>query len=108
MDAMEPIFDALADATRRAILVRLAQGEATVGVLSRPFAVSAPAISRHLKVLEEAELITNERRGKERVCRLRPETLARAKDWLDFSRRFWGASLNRLDQHLKDSKKERP
>ena len=105
---MEPIFDALADATRRAILVRLAQGEATVGVLSRPFAVSAPAISRHLKVLKEAELITNERRGKERVCRLRPETLARAKDWLDFSRRFWGASLNRLDQHLKDSKKERP
>ena len=104
---MEPIFDALADATRRAILIRLAQGEATVGVLSRPFAVSAPAISRHLKVLEEAELITNERRGKERVCRLRPETLARAKDWLDFSRRFWGASLNRLDQHLKD-KKERP
>jgi len=108
MDAMEPVFDALADATRRAILIRLAQGEATVGVLSRPFAVSAPAISRHLKVLEEAELITNERRGKERVCRLRPETLARAKDWLDFSRRFWGASLNRLDQHLKDSKKERP
>jgi DNA-binding transcriptional ArsR family regulator len=108
MDTMEPVFDALADATRRAILVRLAQGEATVGVLSRPFAVSAPAISRHLKVLEEAELITNERRGKERVCRLRPETLARAKDWLDFSRRFWGASLNRLDQHLKDSKKERP
>lgn len=105
---MEPVFDALADATRRAILIRLAQGEATVGVLSRPFAVSAPAISRHLKVLEEAELITNERRGKERVCRLRPETLARAKDWLDFSRRFWGASLNRLDQHLKDSKKERP
>jgi DNA-binding transcriptional ArsR family regulator len=107
MDAMEPIFDALADATRRAILVRLAQGEATVGVLSRPFAVSAPSISRHLKVLEEAELITNERRGKERVCRLRPETLARAKDWLDFSRRFWGASLDRLDQHLKDSRKER-
>ena len=63
MDTMEPVFDALADATRRAILVRLAQGEATVGVLSRPFAVSAPAISRHLKVLEEAELITNERRG---------------------------------------------
>ncbi len=108
MDAVEPIFDALADATRRAILVRLAQGEATVGVLSRPFAVSAPAISRHLKVLEEAELITNERRGKQRVCRLRPETLARAMDWLDFSRRFWGASLDRLDQHLKDSKKAQP
>jgi DNA-binding transcriptional ArsR family regulator len=108
METMEPIFGALADATRRAILVRLAQGEATVGVLSRPFAVSAPAISRHLKVLEEAELITNERRGKQRVCRLRPETLARAMDWLDFSRRFWGASLDRLDQHLKDSKKAQP
>ena len=60
-----------------------------------------------LTVLEAAELITNERRGKERVCRLRPETLARAKDWLDFSRRFWGASLDRLDQQLKDSRKER-
>jgi DNA-binding transcriptional ArsR family regulator len=77
-----------------------------VGVLSRPFEISAPAISRHLKVLEQAELITNERRGKARVCRLRPDTLAKAKDWLDFSRRFWGASLERLDQHLKEFRKE--
>jgi DNA-binding transcriptional ArsR family regulator len=107
MDAIAPIFDALADPTRRAILVRLAQSEATVGVLSEPFAISAPAISRHLRVLEEADLITNERRGKERVCRLRPEALVRAKDWLDFGRRFWGESLHRLDQHLKDIKKER-
>ncbi len=108
MEDVNTLFDALADPTRRAILVRLAEGEATVGVLSRPFAISAPAISRHLKVLEEAALITNERRGKERVCRLRPETLSKAKDWLDFSRRFWGASLERLDQHLKDIKKETP
>ena len=64
MDAIGSVFTALADPTRRAILVRLAQGEATVGVLSRPFEISAPAISRHLKVLEQAELITNERRGK--------------------------------------------
>ena len=103
---LDTAFFALADPTRRAILVRLAQGEATVGVLSRPFEISAPAISRHLKVLEQAELITNERRGKERVCRLRPDTLAKAKDWLDFSRRFWGASLERLDQHLKEFRKE--
>jgi DNA-binding transcriptional ArsR family regulator len=102
---MNRVFDALADPTRRAILVRLAEGEATVGVLSRPFAISAPAISRHLKVLEEAELISNERSGKARVCRLRPQTLAKARDWLDFSRRFWGASLDRLDQHLNELKK---
>jgi len=106
MDAIGSVFTALADPTRRAILVRLAEGEATVGVLSRPFEISAPAISRHLKVLEQAELITNERRGKERVCRLRPDTLAKAKDWLDFSRSFWGASLERLDQHLKKFRKE--
>ena len=106
MDAIGSVFTALADPTRRAILVRLAEGEATVGVLSRPFEISAPAISRHLKVLEQAELITNERRGKERVCRLRPDTLAKAKDWLDFSRRFWGASLERLDRHLKEFRKE--
>ena len=106
MLSLDTAFSALADPTRRAILVRLAQGEATVGVLSRPFEISAPAISRHLKVLEQAELITNERRGKERVCRLRPDTLAKAKDWLDFSRRFWGASLERLDQHLKEFRKE--
>lgn len=104
MDAVDPLFNALADGTRRAILTRLAAGEATVGALSTPFAISAPAISRHLKVLEEAGLITNERRGKERVCRLQPAQLAKAKDWLDFSRRFWGASLDRLDQHLQRAK----
>ena len=79
MEAIDSVFTALADPTRRAILVRLAQGEANVGALGRPFEISAPAISRHLKVLEQAELITNERRGKERVCRLRPDTLAKAR-----------------------------
>jgi DNA-binding transcriptional ArsR family regulator len=107
MDTLDPLFNALADPTRRAILVHLAQGEATVGALSAPFSISAPAVSRHLRILEEAALITNERKGKERVCRLRPETLASARDWLDFSRRFWGASLDRLDQHLKATKKDR-
>lgn len=108
MDRLDPIFNALADATRRAMLARLAQGEATVGALSAPFSISAPAISRHLKVLERASLITNERHGKERICRLRPETLASAKEWLDFSDRFWNASFARLDRHLKKSKKGKP
>lgn len=104
MDALDPLFNALADGTRRAILARLAGGEATVGALGAPFSISAPAISRHLRVLEEAGLITNERRGKERVCRLQPATLAKAREWLDFSQRFWGASLDRLDQHLQTAK----
>jgi DNA-binding transcriptional ArsR family regulator len=108
MQDIDVIFNALADPTRRAILGRLARGEATVAVLSQPFTISAPAISRHLRVLEDAELITNERTGKQRECRLRAETVTRARDWLDFSSRFWGASLGRLDQHLKNSRKEKP
>ena len=100
MDQLTVVFQALADPTRRAILNRLAEGEATVGVLAKPFAISPPAISRHLKVLREASLITNERRGKERVCRLNGEALAPAQDWLDFSHRFWGGSLDRLADHL--------
>jgi DNA-binding transcriptional ArsR family regulator len=69
--------------------------------LAEPFEISPPAISRHLRVLEEAALISNERRGKQRVCRLNRETLARAQEWLDFSRRFWSGSFDRLDRHLK-------
>ena len=106
MDRLDPVFNALADATRRAILARLAQGEATVGALSEPFSISAPAISRHLKIVEEASLITNERHGKQRVCRLKPETLAGAQEWLDFSHRFWSGSFAQLDRHLKTSGKE--
>ena len=88
MQNLDPIFNALADPTRRAILARLALGDANVGTLAEPFAISPPAISRHLKVLEEAALISNERRGKERVCRLNRSTLAHAHEWLDFSRRY--------------------
>ena len=106
MDNLSPIFQALADPTRRAILARLAEGETHVGALARPFDISAPAISRHLKVLEDADLITNERRGKQRFCRLRPETLSAAQDWLDFSRRFWSGSLDRLASRFKDSRTE--
>src|SRR5258708_34928857 len=100
MDALDPIFNALADPTRRAILARLAQGEANVGTLAEPFEMSPPAISRHLKVLEEAALISNERRGKHRVCQLNRETLARAQEWLDFKPPLWGGSLGPPCDHF--------
>lgn len=103
MKMLDHTFSALADPTRRAILVRLAQGEATVGELAEPFDISLPAISRHLRVLEEAALISNERHGKHRRCRLKPEALTAAADWLDFHRRFWSGSFDRLAVHLKRS-----
>ena len=106
MNALDQTFGALADSTRRAILVRLARGEATVGELAKPFKISLPAISRHLKVLEQAALITNERIGKHRRCRLRPEAIAAAAKWLEFHRQFWAGSFDRLDVHLKKSAKD--
>ena len=105
MNALDHTFGALADPTRRAILARLAVGEATVGELAAPFEISLPAISRHLKVLEAAELITNERDGKHRRCALRPQALERASEWLDFHRRFWSGSFDRLDERLKQKAK---
>jgi DNA-binding transcriptional ArsR family regulator len=101
MTALDCTFQALADPTRRAILARLAVGQATVGELAAPFDISLPAVSRHLKVLETAELISNVREGKHRRIALRPEALDRAAAWLDFSRRFWRGSFERLDEHLK-------
>ena len=101
MSDLNQTFAALADPTRRAILARLAKGDATVGELAGPFSISLPAISRHLKVLEEASLISNERQGKHRRCRLNPEALASAGEWIDFHRRFWSGSFDRLDAHLK-------
>jgi DNA-binding transcriptional ArsR family regulator len=106
MNSLDHAFSALADPIRRGILARLAQGEATVGELAKPFAISQPAISRHLKVLEKAALISNERHGKHRRCRLRPEALDGAAAWLDFHRRFWTGSLDRLDAVLKAQGKE--
>jgi DNA-binding transcriptional ArsR family regulator len=105
---LDRTFTALADPTRRAILVRLARGPATVGELAQPFAMSLPAISRHLKVLTEAALIDNRREGKGRRCQLRPEGLGSARDWLDFQRRFWSGSLDRLETHLKTRRSENP
>lgn len=108
MTTLDHAFAALADPTRRAILVRLAQGEATVGELAEPFAISLPAISRHLKVLEEAALISNVRDGKHRLCRLQPAALDAAAKWLDFSARFWSGSLERLAERFAQSPKNKP
>ncbi len=105
MDSLDATFSALADPTRRAILARLAQGEATVGELSQPFDITPPAISRHLRVLEHALLIKRERRGQHQVCRLEALALADASDWLEFYRQFWSGAFDRLDQHLKSGEK---
>src|SRR5215467_5551689 len=102
--SLDLAFAALADPTRRAIITRLASGEATVKELAKPFAISLPAVSRHLRVLERANLIRQERERQFRRCRLNPEGLQAASEWLDFYQRFWSESFERLDEHLKGIK----
>lgn len=94
---LDLVFHALGDPTRRAILARLAAGEATVGHLSRPFPLSFAAVSKHLGVLERAGLVTREARGRERVCRINPATLGDARAWLEFHERFWTDRLDALE-----------
>ena len=89
-------FGALADPTRRAILVRLARGEASVGDLARPFAISLPAVSRHLRVLERARLIERRVDAQRRVCRLRAQPLRAAAGWIERYRSFWEERLDKL------------
>ena len=101
MKNLDAAYAALADPTRRAILARLALGEATVGEIAQPFPISGPAISRHLKVLEEAALIARTRRGQQFVCSLNPQGLRSAQEWLDHYRAFWTGAFDRLDAHLK-------
>ncbi|HVV26905.1 MAG TPA: metalloregulator ArsR/SmtB family transcription factor [Rhizomicrobium sp.] len=100
MNSLDTAYAALADPTRRAILSRLALGQATVGEIAEPFPISGPAISRHLKVLEEARLVTRTRRGQSHVLRLNPEGLRSAQEWLDHYRAFWTGALDRLADHL--------
>jgi len=100
MQTLDTTFAALADPTRRAILARLAQGEAPVMELARPFAMSQPAISRHLKVLEQAGLITRGRDAQMRPCRLEAQPLAEANRWLENYRRLWDARFQQLDALL--------
>src|SRR5680860_1258287 len=96
---LDTTFAALSDPTRRAILARLATGEATVSELAAPFAISLPAISKHLKVLERAGLILRGRDAQRRPCRLRAAPLGDAAEWLGDYRRFWEESFDRLDEY---------
>ena len=100
-DKLSLIFAALADPTRRAMLERLSSGEATVNELAKPFEMSLPAISKHLKVLEKSGLIERSRDAQWRPCRIRPETLKEANNWIEHYRHFWEESFDRLDDYLK-------
>ncbi|MDJ0946431.1 MAG: metalloregulator ArsR/SmtB family transcription factor [Kiloniellales bacterium] len=99
-DQLDAAFAALADPTRRAIVARLAAGPAPVGELAAPFEISLPAVSRHLKVLETAGLITREVDAQWRRCHLRPQGLTGAAEWIDSTRRFWEGRLDSLARYL--------
>lgn len=105
-DHLSTTFAALADPTRRAILARLRSGEATVLELAEPFDMSLPAISKHLKVLERAGLISRGRDAQRRPCRIEASRLKEATDWLERYRRFWDESFDRLDAYLNTMKKK--
>jgi DNA-binding transcriptional ArsR family regulator len=102
VDQLSATFAALADSTRRAILERLASGEASVGELAEPFAMSAPAISKHLKVLENAGLITRRADAQWRLCSLEAAPLREASDWVGQYRKFWEANLDSLEAYLRE------
>ena len=105
-DNLSTTFAALADPTRRAIMARLASGEASVTELAAPFEMSLPAVSKHLKVLERAGLISRGRDAQWRPCRLEPGPLKEADDWLETYRRFWEQSFDRLSDYLREVQKE--
>ena len=105
-DSLSATFAALADPTRRAILARLAMGDATVSELAAPFDLSLPAISKHLKVLQRAGLIEQGRQAQWRPCRLKPEPLRDVADWIAQYRRHWEESFDRLDEYLRELQHE--
>lgn len=102
LDQLSATYAALADPTRRAILARLASGEASVGELAEPFEMSLPAVSKHLKVLERAGLIARGRKAQWRPCRLEAAPLKDAAAWLEEYRRFWEDSFDRLEEYLRE------
>ena len=108
MDALSQTFSALADPTRRAIVLRLAAGEATVGELAKPFDISGPAISRHLRVLEQAELIERRVDARWRVCSPRRDRLADAERWINDTRHFWERGFDRLEALLEAQDPSKP
>jgi DNA-binding transcriptional ArsR family regulator len=107
-DPLSNTFGALADPTRRAILSRLASGEASVSELAEPFKMSLPAVSKHLKVLERAGLIARGREAQWRPCRLEAAPLKEVDDWVQHYRQFWEQSFDRLDGYLQELKKTEP
>ena len=106
-DRLSVVFAALSDPTRRAIIARLAEGDATVTELAEPFSISLPAISRHLKVLERAGLISRSRSGQWRSSTLEAAPLKEATDWMERYRIFWDVSFDRLDTHLRRVQQDR-
>ncbi len=106
-DPLSRVFSALADPTRRQILERLATSEASAGDLAKPFAMSAPAISRHLKVLENAGLIERKVEAQWRRCSINPEGLKQADGWVSKYRKFWETRFTDLDEYLKEVQKQR-
>ena len=106
--SLDSTFSALSDPTRRAILARLALGETSVTELAKPFAMSLPAVSKHLKVLERAGLIARSRAAQWRPCRIEPRALKDIDDWLQHYRRFFDESFDRLDDYLKKLQAEAP
>lgn len=107
-DRLSTTLSALADPTRRAILARLSLGEASVGELAEPFEMSLPAVSKHLKVLERAGLISRGREAQWRPCRLEAAPLRDVNSWLDSYRRFWEEKFDRLDAYLQELQKADP
>jgi len=103
-DTLSVTLSALADPTRRAILARLAKGETTVNEIAKPFDISLPAVSRHLKVLEAAGLISRGREAQWRPCRLEPRALKAVDNWLSRYRRFWTESFDKMDAYLAELK----
>jgi DNA-binding transcriptional ArsR family regulator len=104
-DTLSATFSALADPTRRAILARLARGETSVKDLIRPFRISAPAITKHLKVLERTGLISRSRRSQWRPCQLKAAPLEEVAEWVERYRRYWDDSFDRLDDYLREIQK---
>ena len=108
IDSLSLTFAALADPTRRAILTRLASGEASVKELAEPFSITGPAITKHLKVLENAGLISRGRDAQRRPCRLESKPLHEVADWVEQYRRFWDERLDRLEQYLREIQEQEP
>ncbi len=102
LDQLSDTFQALADPTRRAMLAKLTQGEASVQELAKPFHMSLPAISKHLKVLEKSGLIIRRSEAQKRLCKLQTKPIKDAVDWLEHHRKLWEERLDRLDEYLKE------